>query len=145
MKAKIASLTLLTVTIASLSGCYVVPLNGVPPDYRGAAVVPVAPPVALTFTARLYPANEQAAGTGVIAGVITNHLNGRAEFSLNVAGEQFVGEATRLAGNNRSGVASAAGNRGGYVNCSYTMNNPTLGTGQCEFANGARYTLHVGG
>lgn len=125
---------------AALTGCYVMPM---PP--AGPAVINVPVPAApVTFMARLYPANDLASGYGVVAAVVTNDLNGRGHFSTNINGENFSGEATRGAGSSREGMASGAGTRGGYIQCRYTMNSSTLGTGNCRLANGAAFTMHVG-
>lgn len=126
---------------AALAGCYVVPVH------QPAPVIPAAAPapVPVTFSARLYPANDLAAGYGVVPAVVTNDLNGRGTFTTNIRGESFSGEATRTAGSSREGVANGAGNRGSYINCRYTMNSATLGTGTCRLSNGAVFTMHVGG
>ena len=76
--------------------------------------------------------------------VVTNDLNGRGHFSTNINGESFSGEATRVAGSSREGLANGAGQRGSYINCRYTMNSPTLGTGTCRLSNGAVFSMHVG-
>ena len=129
--------------VVALSGCYVVPINPAPgqPGY----VPPPAPvamsavqPAPVVFTARLYPANDQAVRHGMVGGVVTNDLN------ANIQGESFVGEATRKAGSSREGLASGAGNRGSYLSCQYTMNSATLGTGLCKLSDGAQFTMHVG-
>jgi hypothetical protein len=129
-----------------LSGCYVVPLQA--HDRHPTTVVhvpvPAAAPAPVTFTARLYPSNDLAAQLGVVGALVTNDLNGRGHFSTNIGGEAFSGEATRHAGSPRDGVANGAGNRGGYINCRYTMNSPTLGTGTCRLSTGATFTMHVG-
>lgn len=96
------------------------------------------------MTARLYPTNDTAAHTGVLTGTVTNHLNGRGEFHLAVAGEMLSGEATRMAGGSRRGVANAYGARGTYMNCQYQMNSATQGSGECTMSNGGRYQLHIG-
>ena len=132
------------VATAALSGCYVVPLTPGPVPAGPTAVVPAGPPQPLNFMARLYPANDLASGYGMVGAVVTNDLNGRGHFSTAIGGESFTGEATRLAGSPREGVANGAGNRGGYINCRYTMNSPTLGTGTCTLSNGASFTMHVG-
>jgi len=132
------------VATAALSGCYVVPLTPGPIPAGPTAVVPAGPPQPLSFMARLYPANDLASGYGMVGAVVTNDLNGRGHFSTAIGGESFTGEATRLAGSPREGVANGAGNRGGYINCRYTMNSPTLGTGTCRLSNGASFTMHVG-
>ena len=135
--------------VVALSGCYVVPINPAPgqPGY----VPPPAPvamsavqPAPVVFTARLYPANDQAVRHGMVGGVVTNDLNGRGTFNANIQGESFVGEATRKAGSSREGLASGAGNRGSYLSCQYTMNSATLGTGLCKLSDGAQFTMHVG-
>lgn len=130
-----------TASVAALAGCYVVPLHQPAPAIP--AAVPAPAPV--TFSARLYPANDLAAGYGVVPAVVTNDLNGRGTFTTNIKGESFSGEATRTAGSSREGVANGAGNRGSYINCRYTMNSATLGTGTCRLSNGAVFTMHVGG
>ncbi|MES2999045.1 MAG: hypothetical protein V4787_00010 [Pseudomonadota bacterium] len=139
--ARAATLVGLAGVSALLAGCYVVPLQ--PPQPASVQFVP-APPMPVTFSARLYPANDMAAAYGTVMAVVTNDLNGRGHFSTNINGESFSGEATRVAGS-REGVANGAGNRGGFLNCRYTMNSTTLGTGTCEHSNGARFTMHVGG
>lgn len=135
------------VGLAALSACYVVPIH---PDAaaRPAAVVTVpapALPSPVTFSARLYPANDSATAYGVVAAVVTSDLSGRGTFSTNIGGESFQGEATRLANGSREGIANGSGNRGGYINCRYQMNSATLGTGTCNTANGARFSMHIGG
>jgi hypothetical protein len=129
-----------------LTGCYVVPIDPRQPANTVYATPPVPGPSSMTFSARLYPANEQAAAYGVVNAVVTNDLNGRGVFTTNINGETFNGEATRVGGGSaRSGIANGAGNRGSYINCNYQMNSATLGTGQCKLANGALFTMHVGG
>jgi hypothetical protein len=136
------------VVAAGLAGCYVVPIdprNGHPvnaPQPVPAAVP--APAVPLVFPARLYPANDLASGYGLVHATVTNDLRGRGTFNAAIAGESFVGEATRMAGSNRGGVANGAGNRGAYLSCQYTMNSATQGTGTCRLNNGAEFTMHVG-
>jgi hypothetical protein len=129
-----------------LTGCYVVPVQ---PDHHPAPVVyapaPQLPPASVTFAARLYPANELAAAYGMVNAVVTNDLNGRGTFSTAINGEGFTGEATRMVGASREGVANGTGNRGSYINCRYQMNSTTLGSGQCKLSNGAQFTMHVGG
>lgn len=133
-------------TVATLAGCYVVPID---PRTGQAVVAPnaqvvAAPALPLTFPARLYPANDLASSYGMINATVTNDLNGRGSFSTSINGESFSGEATRKAGSNREGLANGAGNRGGYIACAYTMNSATLGTGTCRLSNGALFSMHVG-
>ena len=106
--------------------------------YAPVAVVAVRP----IYTARLYPTNDIAAAAGRISGTISNPERGQGEFTFNLSGENFVGEATR-AGNALKGTANAAGNRGGYAKCTYSMSNATLGTGVCIFSSGATFDLHI--
>ena len=136
----------LTAAVATLAGCYVVPIDprtgqAVPPPPATMAVMP-APP--LTFPARLYPANDLASGYGVINAMVTNDLHGRGSFNTTINGEAFSGEATRKAGSSREGLANGAGNRGSYLSCAYTMNSATLGSGSCRLSNGALFSMHVG-
>lgn len=132
----------------ALAGCIVVPLN---PDGTPAAVVPygaVASPPApapVTLPVRLYPTNQAAAATGVVSGTVTNQLNGKGSFTLNIGGETLSGEATRGGANASQGSANAAGARGTYASCRYTMNSPSQGSGSCSLSNGAAYQLHIGG
>lgn len=140
------ALALVMVTgAAALSGCYVVPIDQYPGRYPSATqvIVPAAA-MPVTFAARLYPANDLAATYGMVNAIVTNDLNGRGSFSSTIQGESFVGESTRRAGSSRDGIANGAGNRGSYINCQYTMNSTTMGTGSCTLSNGARFTMHVG-
>lgn len=133
----------LVAAAAGLAGCYVVPLQ--PPHNAAVVHAPVPPPAPMTFSARLYPSNDSAAAYGTVMAAVTNDLNGRGRFTTSINGETFLGEATRIAGSSREGLANGAGNRGGYINCRYTMNSPTLGTGSCRTSNGATFSMHLGG
>ena len=146
LPSRIASATGAIAATAALSGCYVVPVQPHPAP-TAVAVLPVPPPAApspSTFMARLYPSNDLASQYGMVGAIVTNNMDGRGTFSTTIGGESFNGEATRIAGSPRDGIANGAGNRGGYINCRYTMNSPTLGTGNCRLANGATFTMHVG-
>jgi hypothetical protein len=130
----------------ALTGCYVVPLHPAPGSAAPAAApVSMVSSLPVTMNARLYPANDLASGFGVIQAMVTNDLHGRGQFSTQIGGELFSGEATRKVGASREGLASGAGNRGSYISCQYQMNSATLGLGQCKLSNGAVFTLHVGG
>jgi hypothetical protein len=135
----------------SLTGCYVIPIDGQGrPSNVAYAPVPTpvvipAAPSQINLIAKLYPANDQASGSGVLVGQVVNNLNGRGTISINANGETFSGEATRAGQNSNQGNANAAGSRGGYVRCQYIMNSNTQGTGECTFSTGARYTLHLSG
>ncbi|MFC7462262.1 hypothetical protein [Hydrogenophaga defluvii] len=143
----VSALGLVSITVA-LTGCYVVPIDtrtGQPASLPSSAPAAApAPAVPLIFPARLYPANELASGYGLVHATVSNDLKGRGTFNAAIAGESFVGEATRRTGSNRDGVANGAGNRGAYLSCQYTMNSATQGTGTCRLNNGAEFTMHVG-
>lgn len=157
---------------ASLSGCYVVPIDYRNPPNTASATTSVPQNVALpaqqavpvTLQARLYPLDSQAGAVGSLAATVVDNLNGHATFSVSYAGEQLLGEASRVSGDNsgfgsihravygdgrvptgKRGIASAAGARGTFVNCEYALSSATMGTGVCLFSNGAKYQLHFGG
>jgi len=140
----------LSVPAFALAGCYVVPTaaDGTPiwpvpqPQYPGAPVSGPAVPVVLQ--ARLYPSNDVATQTGVISGTVTNMMSGKGRFQLNYRGETLTGEATRVDGDSRRGVASAYGSGGAYMSCEYQMHTPQQGAGSCTFSNGAKYQVHIG-
>ncbi len=149
-------LAALTVPALSLSGCYVLPVapDGYVYTYPAAGApatsVPSYPqaqahgPMPTVLQARLYPANDIAAQTGVVTGSVTNMMTGKGRFQLNYRGETLVGEATRVDGEARRGVASAYGAGGSFMSCEYQMHTPTQGAGTCAFSNGARYQVHIG-
>jgi hypothetical protein len=148
---KLASVAVIAVIGATMSACYVVPLNQYPngPNSAGAynsnngglAIVPM-PAYRPAYTARLYPGNPAAAKLGGASGVISNPEQGHGEFTFSLGGESYAGEATR-APNSSKGVANASGNRGGFVRCDYIMSSSALGSGSCTFASGARYDMHI--
>ena len=139
---------------SALSGCYVVP----GPDGQLWHVVPGHPggPAAngpqagagrampASLPVRLYPANEQATRTGVLTGTVLNMMTGKGRFQLTYEGETLSGEATRVDGDARRGVASAYGPSGAYMSCEYQMNTPRQGAGICTLSNGAKYQVHIG-
>ncbi len=141
-----------------LSTCYVIPVGpegeavytlGVPyiPP-RSTTGVPSAPfpagPMPAVLSVKLYPANDLANQTGVLTGQVTNMMTGKGRFSFNYQGETLVGEATRVANDERRGVASAYGSRGTFARCEYQMSSPRMGAGNCTFSNGAEYQVHIG-
>ena len=150
----------LAICTASLSGCYVIPVgsDGAPAWPPGAAwgpgvsnapvgtqsAAPQRPPTAATLQAKLYPANDLATQTGVVNGTVTNMMSGKGRFLLDYRGELLSGEATRVAGDQRKGVASAYSPGGSYMSCEYQMSSPYQGAGICTFSNGARYQVHIG-
>ena len=135
----------LAATLATLSACYVVPIDarhGHPPAVP--AQPSVAPPAPVTFPVRLYPTNDLASRYGMVSATVTNDLHGKGVFSAAINGEAFSGEATRKQDGSRSGIANGAGSRGSYLSCSYTMNNATQGTGKCRLSDGAEFSMHMG-
>lgn len=159
----VRTIVALSLSTAVVSACYVVPVTGrdgsvqyypvaVPPAAYPLPLPPPPAPIAvpsaatgpLALSARLYPDNEAAAGTGVVAGTVTNMLNGKGRFQLDYRGEILTGEATVVDGNAHRGVASATGSNGGFMSCEYQLANPRQGAGTCTFSSGARYRLHIG-
>lgn len=136
----------LVAAVATLSGCYVVPLEArhghYPPPVP--AQVTVAPPAPVTFPVRLYPTNDLAARHGIVIAAVTNDLHGKGVFTANINGESFTGEATRNQDSRRTGLANGAGSRGSFLSCSYAMNSPTQGSGQCRLSDGAEFSMHMG-
>jgi hypothetical protein len=135
---------------AAVTGCYVVPVapDGTPIAAAVAVPVPPAPvyaaPMPSVLQARLYPANEIATRTGMLAGTVTNMMTGKGRFQLDYQGELLIGEATRVPGDERAGLANAYGQRGTYMNCEYRMTTPYQGTGTCRLSTGATYQVHIG-
>jgi hypothetical protein len=139
-----------------LSGCYVMPVGAdtqgnphyvyspvpVVPAPRGAHPGGASPAV---LGVKLYPINDLANQTGVLTGHVTNLMTGQGRFTFHYQGETLVGEATRVATDERRGIAAAYGPRGTFARCEYQMSSPRLGAGTCTFSNGAQYQLHVGG
>lgn len=154
-----ASLALFALA-ATLSSCYIVPVRG--PDgtviYDHYPLPPVGAPMPMpvpapaasgqmpaVLTARLYPSNDLAAQSGIVAGTVTNMMTGKGRFQVNYMGEVLTGEATRVSNEDKRGVASAYSPKGTYMSCDYQMTTPYQGTGDCRFSTGATYTLHLGG
>jgi hypothetical protein len=133
------------------AGCVAVPVNE-----NGVAVwepvpAPFVPyvmannPAPANLAARLYPTNEIARATGMLAGSVTNMGNGKGRFQLNYRGQTLVGEATRdTEGEAHDGIANAASAQGTYMSCKYRMNSPRQGSGNCRFSDGATYSVHLG-
>jgi hypothetical protein len=151
---KMGGVMALMACTALVSGCYVVPVRG--PDgtvlYQSYPLPPVGSPMPgvqagvapQVLSAKLYPANELAAQSGIVTGSVTNMMTGKGQFQVNYMGEVLNGEATRVSNSERRGVASAYSSKGAYMSCEYQMNTPYQGAGTCLFSNGARYQLHVG-
>jgi hypothetical protein len=150
MNAKKRIAIALTLPVFALSGCYVVP---VAPDGTPVWPAPVAAPQPgaaipagpAMMQARLYPVNEIASRIGILSGTVTNMMTGKGRLQLSYKGEMLIGEATRVADDDRRGVASAAGSSGTFMSCEYQMRTPVQGSGICSFSDGARYQVHIGG
>jgi len=146
-------LALAAFAIAALAGCYVVTAPdgrvwhvipgdaGVPASAPGGVPGPALP---ATLPVRLYPANDVATRTGVLTGSVMNMMNGKGRFNLTYEGETLTGEATRVDGDARRGVASAYGRSGMFMSCEYQLNSPRQGAGTCTLSNGAKYQVHIG-
>jgi hypothetical protein len=143
----------------ALSACYVVPIapDGTPlyPAPGHVMTWPPSPPAPAPGTVagrpfpavlnvRLYPANDLANQTGMLTGTVTNMMSGKGRFQFEYQGELLAGEATRVSGEERRGIASAYGPRGTYASCEYQMQTPYQGAGACTFSNGAKYQVHIG-
>jgi hypothetical protein len=142
----------------ALTGCYVGPVapDGTPvyPYAHTAPAYTVAPyppppvvarsPMPTILNARLYPVNDLATQTGMMSGAVTNMMTGKGRFQLDYMGELLTGEATRVSGDERRGLANAYGARGTYMSCEYRMNTPYQGAGSCTLSNGAKYEVHLG-
>ena len=160
MKVKNRVALALAVSAFALSGCYIIPAapNGQPAWPPGAVWGPgvaTNPPsgaqptrapanAPATLPARLYPVNDIATQTGVITGTVVNMMTGKGRFQLNYRGETLTGEATRVDGDARRGVASAFSPSGAYMSCEYQMSNPKQGAGTFSMSNGAKYQAHIG-
>lgn len=154
---------------ALLSGCYVVPVSSEQVErltalleqtqkvQQPAAAAPKAPPghnkevpvIAIpagptTLHARLYPMNDIATENGMVSGTVTSLMNGKGRFQVVYRGEPLTGEATRVSGEDRKGVANAWGPNGTFMSCEYQMSSFVRGAGTCNFSDGARYDVHVG-
>jgi len=159
---KKASLAGLAAPALALAGCYVVPTVDpqgnmqyyhypLPPAGTPVAAAQAGYPVAASggsfptvLNARLYPDNDLATQTGMVAGTVTNMMTGKGRFQLQYGAEVLTGEATRVSNDQRKGIASAWGSSGSFMSCEYQMSTPRQGAGTCTFSNGARYKLHVG-
>jgi hypothetical protein len=172
MKKLLRSALAMSIPALGLSGCYMVPVvekdgtlqyyaypvppvgtpiaapqaaTPVPPGPISAAPpVPAGPPMPVVLTARLYPENSIATQIGMLSGTVTNMMTGKGRFQLDYRGEVLVGEATRVAGEEKKGVANAWGHAGSYMSCEYELTSPRLGVGTCMFSNGAKYKVHLG-
>jgi hypothetical protein len=151
-----------SVAALTLAGCYAVPIASMPdgtpyyayspvpfaaaPPRTNGSVPRVSPagPMPASLPVKLYPSNDLANQTGVLTGEVTNLMTGKGRFAFNYQGETLVGEATRVANDERRGVASAYGPRGTFARCEYQMSTALMGAGSCTFSNGAQYQVHIG-
>jgi hypothetical protein len=108
-----------------------------------AAPAPV-PKGPVSLPARLYPVNDIATEAGMVSGTVTSMGNGKGRIQFTYRGENLVGEATRVSGDERKGIATAWGPTGAFMTCEYQMSTLALGAGTCNFSDGARYQVHVG-
>jgi hypothetical protein len=105
---------------------------------------PTQPKGPLSLPARLYPINDVATEIGMVAGSVTALAEGKARLQFNYRGESLVGEATRVSGDDRKGIATAWAPSGAFMMCEYQMSSQVRGAGTCNFSDGARYQVHVG-
>ena len=103
-----------------------------------------AAPAPVALSARLYPLNDIATEHGMVSGTVTSMMNGKGRFQVVYRGEPLTGEATRVSGEERKGVASAWGPNGTFMSCEYQMMSYVRGAGTCNFSDGAKYQVHVG-
>ena len=116
------------------------------------------------LSARLYPLNPQANKGGLLTAVVVDNNTGRGSFSLSYLGDTLQGESTRVDASyaafgrihndvlgytprsfsGRRGIANAYGTKGVNAQCEYLITAPSMGTGVCEFSDGAKYQLHFG-
>lgn len=121
-------------------------------------------PQASVLSVRLYPLNTQANKGGMLTAVVVDNHTGRGSFTLAYLGDAMQGEATRVdasyaafgrihnevlgpsprAFHGRRGIANAFGTKGVNVQCEYVVTGPAMGTGVCQFSDGARYQMHFG-
>lgn len=106
----LVSATVAALAAATLSACYVVPIDPrsgqpypVPRDASQPASVAIitppaspAPPQPTVLSARLYPLNPQANKGGMLTAVVMDNNTGRGTFTLSYLGDALQGEASRV-------------------------------------------------
>ena len=122
------------------------------------------PPQSTVISARLYPLNPQANKGGLLTAVVVDNNTGRGSFTLGYLGDTMQGEATRVDSSyaafgrihndvlgyaprnfsGRRGIANAFGPKGVNAQCEYLITGPAMGTGACQFSDGAKYQMHFG-
>jgi hypothetical protein len=149
---------------------YPIPTHDVGGQPGALTVITPPPPVAgqspqaSVLSARLYPLNPQANKGGLLTATVVDNNTGRGSFTLAYLGDTLQGEATRVDASyaafgrihnevlgtsprsfsGRRGIANAFGTRGVNVQCEYVVTGPSMGTGVCQFSDGAKYQLHFG-
>jgi hypothetical protein len=146
---------------------YPVASSGAPP--AGVTVINPPPggamPQPSVLNARLYPLNPQANKGGMLTAMVVDNHIGRGTFTVAYLGDALQGEASRVDANyaafgrvhnevlghsprsfsGRRGIANAFGAKGVNVQCEYLVTGPGMGTGACQFSDGAKYQMHFGG
>ncbi len=127
-------------------------------------LVQAQPPQPSVMSARLYPLNAAANRGGMLTATVVDNNSGRGTFSVAYLGDVLQGEATRVEGgyaafgrlhtevlgpsqrnfSGRRGIANGFGGRGVNVQCEYVLTGPNVGTGVCQFSDGANYQMHFG-
>jgi len=122
------------------------------------------PPQVSIIGARLYPLNPQANKGGLLTASVVDNNTGRGTFTLAYLGDNLQGESTRVDSSyaafgrvhnevlgysprnfsGRRGIANAFGSKGVNVQCEYVITGPGMGTGVCQFSDGAKYQMHFG-
>ncbi|HEY0820128.1 MAG TPA: hypothetical protein VGD46_15185 [Rhizobacter sp.] len=106
----LVSATVAALAAATLSACYVVPIDPrtgqaypTPRDPSQPASVAIvtppaspAPPQPTVLSARLYPLNPQANKGGMLTAVVVDNHTGRGTFTLSYQGDALQGEASRV-------------------------------------------------
>ena len=143
------------------AGAYSTPAPSTAPT----VVVASQPPQPTLVNVRLYPLNAQANKGGLLQAQVVDNNAGHGTFTVPYLGDLLQGESTRVdAGypsfgivhqqvlgaaprtvTGRRGVANAHGARGVNAQCEYVLTGPGLGTGVCQFSDGANYQMHFGG
>ncbi len=108
---RISALAASLLVAATLSACYVVPVDPrtgqpYPPSREGSHPAPSvaivtppaspAPPQPSVLSARLYPLNPQANKGGMLTAMVVDNHTGRGTFTLSYQGDALQGEASRV-------------------------------------------------
>ena len=71
-------------------------------------------------------------------------MTGKGRFQVQYAGEVLTGEATRVSGDERKGIASAYGPSGSFMSCEYQMSTPVAGRRHLQFFQRRSLQVHIG-